>query len=194
MKTLTTLSALLALGLIVSCGGGGSSDPKPNPATGLAYTDPASGNYKLIKNTNLSNGPHLVLDLVGPASTNGNGFALFLSVDSTKAAWAKVSSSDAEYAQAGSVFTLGATPTILKAKVATNDIQVGISEKGNTTGKALNGTLCRVALDLNTAAGLTPGAAITLTADAAKNTVLLPAGSSPLTSSVTVAVGTLTAQ
>lgn len=195
MKTLTTLSALLTLGLLVSCGGGGGgSTPPPTPATGLSYTDPASGNFKLVKNTGLSTASHLVLDLVGPAAANGNGFALFLSVDSSKATWSKVASADVDYAQNGTVFTLGTGTTIFKAKVTGNDLQVGLSEKGNATGKALNGTLCRVALNLNTAAGLQPGAAISLTADATKNTVLYPAGTTPVTASVPVAVGTLTAQ
>lgn len=152
-----------------------------------------TGDYKLVKNTSLSSGSHLVLDLVGPAASNGNGFALFLTVDGAKATWAKVASTDADYAQNGTVFTLG-SPAIFKAKVSGGDLQVGLSEKGNTTGKALNGTLCRVALDLNTAAGLLPGAAIALSSPAGKNTVLLPAGSSNMTPTVTVAVGTLTAQ
>lgn len=190
MKKLTTLSALL-IGALMACGGGGSNPPPTPKATSLVYTDP-TGNFKLVKNASLSSGAHLVLDLVGPSSNNGNGVTAFLSVDSTKATWAKVASSDAQLVQNGTVFALGSAPQIIKAKVSGNDLQVGVSEKGNATGKALGGVLARVALDLQP--GLDVGTGIALSSDAAKCLVLQPSGSTPTTAAIAISVGTLTAQ
>ena len=59
----------------------------------LAYTDPTTGTYQLKKNAALSTATHLVLELVGPATT-GCGVSATFSADTTKVTWVNVSGAD----------------------------------------------------------------------------------------------------
>lgn len=201
MNTFRYVASALALGLLVACGGGKTPDPPkataPSTAARLVYTAPASGTYKLVRNEALSRDTHLVLDLAGPAGATGSGFALFMSLDSSKATWSKVQDSDTAMVQNGGVLDLGTTlPQILKASVSSDgsQIQAVVSEKGNAAAKPLNGTLLRVALDLKASTALTVGTSIDLKADAMRCQVLLPAGGASSLQTVTVSTGTLVAQ
>ncbi len=158
-------------------------------ASALAYTDPTTGTYLLKKNTTLSTATHLVLDLVGPATT-GCGITATFSADTTKVTWVNVAAADPAntFVQNGAAFTLGTAPQILKGKVAGNILQAAVSQKGTGSPVSLNVPLLRIALDLK--AGL-PTGAVTFTADAAKCQVL--DGSGAITG-ITVAVGTLSTQ
>lgn len=192
MTRISLIGSALVLGVLVSCGGGGGgSNQNTQPATAntLTYVDPTSGTFQLKKNTTLSTNTHLVLDLVGPASPTGTGVTVTMTVDASRASWGLVTASDAtSYAANGTVFNLGTTPQILKAKVSGGTLVATVAEKGLSTAKALNGPLLRVALDLKS--GITPGA-ITLTADAAKCQVLNGDGTlAPLA----LTPGTLSAQ
>ncbi len=161
----------------------------PPPATALAYTDPTTGTYRLVKNVGLSTSTHLVLDVTGVGSSaNGAGIAFTYTVDTTRATWAKVAGTDAEYIQAGDVFTLGNVPYGIKGKVATTTLTAGLGQKGLTSPApvALNGVLARVALDLKSGA---PTGTATLTAPKAQ----IIAADGTITT-VTVVPGTLSAQ
>lgn len=159
-------------------------------AATLAYTDPTTGTYLLKKNTTLSSGTHLVLELVGPAGTTGTGVSVAFSTDTTKVTWTNVAPGDAPstFVANGTALTLGVAPQILKAKVAGNSLQATVAQKGTGSPVSLNAPLLRVALDLKPSQ--TPGP-ITLSADSAKCQVLDGAGT---ISGITVTVGTLTAQ
>jgi hypothetical protein len=158
-------------------------------ATALAYTDPTTGTYQLKKNTTLSTATHLVLDLVGPATT-GCGVSATFSADTTKVTWVNVSGADPvnTFVANGTAFALGAAPQILKGKVAGNVLQAAVAQKGTGSPVALNAPLVRIALDLK--AGL-PTGTVTFSADATKCQVLDGAGT---LSTITVTVGTLATQ
>lgn len=159
-------------------------------AAGLAYTDPTTGTYKLMKNTASSTATHLVLDLVGPAATTGSGITATFSADTTKVTWVDVPAGGTTntLVQNGTAFSLGSAPQIIKGKVAGNVLQVAVAQKGTGTPVALNAPLLRIALDLKASQ---PAGTITFTADATKCQVLDGTGT---ITPITVAVGTLAAQ
>lgn len=196
MTKLLTGSTTLALAGLLACGGGGggASAPVPAPpptATGLAYTDPASGSYLLKKNTALSTATHLVLDLVGPASTMGSGVTATFSADITKVAWVNVAASDPAnaFVQNGTAFNLGASPQIIRGVVSGGSLQATVAQKGTASPVSLNAPLLRVALDLKASQ---PAGTIILNASATKCQVLDSTGT--IVSPIAVSVGTLTAQ
>ena len=159
--------------------------------TALAYTDPTTGIYKLVKNAALSTpGTHLVLDLVGPAATTGSGITATFSADTTKVTWVDVPAggTTTTFVQNGTAFTLGSAPQILKGKVTGNILQVTVAQKGTASPVALNVPLLRIALDLKPSL---PTGAVTFTADSAKCQLLDGTGT---ITPITVTVGTLTAQ
>ncbi len=183
MKRLAALP-LLAL-LACGGGGGGSTPPPPAPAPKLAYTDPTTGAYRLVRNAALSTDGHLVLNLVGPAGTQGRGLAFTLTAEAAKATWAKPEASDSDLV-APATFDLGAAPRIFKVKATGATLQAAFSQQGPAvSAKALDAPLALVALNLN------PGAkgTVTLTATQAQ---VLPASGSP--QDVVVSVGTLQIQ
>ena len=192
--------ATLALAGLFACGGSGggtapppASTPPPAPtATSLAYTDPTTGTYKLVKNA-ASSGSHLILDLMGPSTGTAMGVSVTLSADTTKVTWVDVPTggTTAVLMQNGAQFTLGIGTPIQKAKATGNVLQATVAQKNPTAAASLNGALLRVAFDLKPGLGLAQGTAITLSADAAKSQVLDGTGT---ISPITVAVGTLTAQ
>lgn len=170
--------------LFLACGGSDRTAPAPAPpapAPKLIYTDPAGGDYRLVRNASLSSDTHLVLDLVGPSGTLGRGLAFRLSVDAAKAAWTKPSASDADLL-APLILDLGSAPRILKTKVTGGTLETAFSQKGAAvSAKALNGVLARVALDPKT------GATGTLSLAAAQ-AQLLPENGAPV--GIAIAVGT----
>lgn len=186
--------SLLLAGLLACGGGGGGSTPAPTPtATALAYADPASGAYQLKKNTSLSSGTHLVLDLMGPATGTASGVTLTLNADTAKVTWVDVPAGGTAttLVQNGTQFNLGSGTPILKGKASGTTLQATVAQKAPTAAAPQNGVLLRVALDLKTTLALAQGTAITLTADGTKSQVLDGAGA---ISAITVSVGTLTAQ
>lgn len=159
---MTTMNAskaalsILALAALSACGGGGggtgTTTPPPPPKTiadHLDYTAPTSGTYILVKDAS-STPTHLVLDLLGPAGALTSGVGFYLSADSNKVTWAKVASGDAEYIQNGA-FNLGTGTQLIKSKVAGDQLQAGVYQKGATVAPVtLTSTtvLAKVALDL----------------------------------------------
>ena len=187
--------ATVSLAALFACGGGGgSSTPSPVPTTAasLAYTDPATGTYRLVKNAS-SSGSHLVLDLLGPSSGTAMGVSITLSADTTRVTWVDVPAggTTAALMKNGTQFNLGAGLPIQKAKATGNVLQATVAQKNPSPAVPLNGTLLQVALDLKSGLGLTPGTAITLSADGTKCQILDGAS---IISPITVTVGTLTAQ
>ncbi len=185
-------SAFLLLAALLACGGGSTPPPPPPPpATALAYTDPTTGTYKLVKNVS-SSGSHLVLDLVGPSTGTGSGVSITLSAD-PRVTWVDVppGGTTALLMQNGTQFTLGSGTPIQKAKATGGVLQVTVAQKAPTAAASLNGPLLRVAVDLKSGLGLAQGTTLAITADPAKCQVLDGTGA---ITPITVTVGTLTAQ
>ena len=187
LKTTRSLLAAIGLGALLACGGGGTSAPPKTIADTLAYTNPASGTYTLVKNTAKSTASHLVLDLVGPAgSLSGVGF--YLTADQIKVAWAPVDAGDAEKVKSACF-----TSTITTSKVSGDTLQAAVYQKG--TAAAITATtstvLASVALDLK--GGLSVGSGVTLTAPAGKALILNAPASPQGTTAIAINVGTLVA-
>ncbi len=188
MNTRILLPVLL--GTLLACGGGGGSKA-PATATSLAYADPVATSYLLKKNASLSTPGHLVLELWGPAGATGCGVTAAFTLGGTAASWHNVNAADAAgtYVANGTAFDLGPGAPILKAKVTGPVLAATVAEKGTSAPKALDKALLRLALDLHP--GLAPGAAATLTPDAARCKVLLADGT---LAPITIAVSGITAQ
>lgn len=191
-----TLLSASGIVLLLACSGGGgggiTTPPTPVYATSLDYTNPTGGTYRLVKNTLKSGTDKLVLDLEGPVSPSLSGVAFVLSVDSTRASWVKVDTTDAELVQNGAFTT---AQLVAKAKASGNELQAGLFHKGGT---ALQGTgtvvLGRVALSLKSGLNLPQNTTVTFSAVSNKAKLLNPAGASQAYAPVEVAMGALTAK
>jgi hypothetical protein len=158
-NTIYSSIASLSLLALAACGGGGKKpDPPPVPtfATSLDYTNPASGDFKLMKSTSESTATRLVLELHGPAQS-GRGVTFSFQVDASKVDFVKISSADPEYAQAvAGGFNLGEAPQLFKAVLdGNNTLRASIAQKGNPQGTPpgpaaidMNRPLAKVALQL----------------------------------------------
>lgn len=193
MRVLNQSLFVAALFVLVACGGGGGGNPPgPTPASRLVYTDPANPNtYRWLKDASLSTHTHLVLYLAAPAGVNLHGVGFHLSVDSAKASWAKVASSDSSYVQNGA-FVLGTGTQALAAKVTGATLQGGLYQKavGTTPVVSTGQPLARIAVDL--AAGTLPGS-VSLQQVSGKSLVLL-SGSTVTPGNLSLVFGTLQAQ
>lgn len=182
--------------VLCACGGGKSSPspPPPAPATRLVYANPAGipvSAYTWNKNTTLSQGPHLVLELYGPATAvTASGVVVTLTLDTTKASWGNPSGSSP--VANGHVFRSNPKgDPVVQGRITGGTLQAVVTERGVDSAKPMIGPLLQVALDLNT--GQTIGTVIALTADLARSKVLVPGASDP-SPMQDLRVGTLTAQ
>ncbi len=191
-NTICVILASLALASLLACGGGADATPAP-AATGMSYTDPTSGTYKLVKDPSSSD-THLVLNLVGPSTGTAMGVSLSLSADSAKVVWVDVPAGGTTSAlmKNGTQFSLGGGIPILKAKAVGGLLQATVAQKAPTVPSALNGTLLQVALELKPGAAIPVGTAIVISTNAAKCQVLTDTASNPTT--MAVSVGMLTAK
>jgi len=193
-----TLSGLAALGLagLLACGGGGgggNNNPTPPPpppgnnATMLVYTNPngATNEYR-FEVSGGNNTSTITLELHGPTSARARGINFGLAVDIAKARFRQVDGS--EYAGAGNVFELGSSPRLFKAVLDGGNLRVSMAQKGSAvSGKALNGTIATVSLQLQS--GTAKGSVRLESLNEAR--VLLENGNME---SIQVRVGSLTAQ
>lgn len=188
-----TLQATTTFTLSVTGAGGTTSSSTTvtvkTIADHLDYTNPTSGAYMLVKDA-ASTPTHLILNLMGPDGTPRSGVGFFLSADTTKVAWAKVSGSDPEYVKNG-VFNLGSGVQLLKSKVEAmpgnaTQLQAGVFQKGSTP-VVTTGILASVALDLKSNVSLG-----TVTFSAVSNKAVLTNGSAAPTP-IVISTGTLSA-
>lgn len=179
--------------LLMACGGGGgggtsSQPPQPSKATGLSYTDPVSGDFRLMKDSG-STSTKLILRLVGPANATGRGVAFTFMVDPALVDVVKVVDADGEYVQNGDAFVLGSSPRLLKGIKQNGTLRVTASQKGQGAARVLDATLVKLAVQFKAAAGLDVGAAIPISITGGQ---YLPAAGGPVP--MTVSPGSLKAQ
>lgn len=183
----TTTCAALGLTVLLACsGGGGGGGSTTNNAAALTYTDPTTGDYRLLRDAS-SSATHLVLNLVGPASTSLSGVGFYLTTESAKASWATVSGSEFV---GNTLFT----NYLMESKVTTDQLQAGIYQKNPEVAKTTGASsvLATVALDLKS--GVAAGTTIALAATPDKAIILDPPGASPSTTGITITVGSLVAE
>lgn len=146
-------SSLLLLSFAAACGGGGggggTTTPPPPPKTiadTLAYTDPSASGFRLIRNTGLSTASKLVLDVVGPASTTGQGMAFILSADQSKATWTNPPSAGTLVQNV--TFNLGSGTQAYIGKITGDQLQGAAFQKPGAAAVNLGQPLLRISLDL----------------------------------------------
>ncbi|MBI1752415.1 MAG: hypothetical protein HY014_06835 [Acidobacteria bacterium] len=192
-RTLTSaiLSCAFAgvLGLLTACGGGSSTPP--GPATKLHYTNPPASGFRLEVDPATNDTPHLVLNLVGPAGTTGQGAALFLTCDATKAVWASPGGAD-PFAKAGGALTLGPVALFKSKRQGAGDLEVGICQTGAPAANLGKAPIVSLALDLKPDGGLLSGTAVALAPTTGKASKYLDAQMAD--QPMALGVGTLTAQ
>ncbi|HJV89476.1 MAG TPA: hypothetical protein VJ623_04150 [Holophagaceae bacterium] len=181
MRMTTPFSLILTgftLTLALACGGGsGSSASAPAPtattATGLAYVDPTSGDWRLMKDA-ASTPNRLILNLVGPAGFKSRGVGFNL----VAPAGVKFKTFDNglpindlnvyELRAVGShdpVEPLALTGGLLPG----NKLSVGVYQKDRDRSAKDSGVpLCQIALALDTTQTLTSGTPFQLSIPKAK--------------------------
>jgi len=181
---------LLGAGLLagLACGGGSGGTPRSTtPATQLAYQQsPGAGSssWRLEQDPDpaRSSATHVLLDLLAPTGTSGQGFTVVLTTDPGNALWSQVDGTS--YAVQG----LFAAPLVSIASVSGSgaDLRIVFGQAPGAPVAYGTGPVLQVALDL--APGATLGD-VTLAASEAGN---LGASSPP--ELVTVSIGSLQAK
>jgi hypothetical protein len=168
----------------LGCGGGsgGGASRSATPATQLVYTAPGGSAWRLELDQAdpATTDKHLVLDLLAPAGTSGQGFTVVLSSDPGNAVWSKVDGTN--YA----VQSLFSAPLVNIASVSGGDLRIVFGQAPGTVVSYGANPVVKVALDL--AAGATVGDVV-LTASQGGNL-----GTSATPDQVTVSVGSLLAK
>ena len=127
---------------------------------------------------------HLVLNLVGPASTQLSGVGFYLSADQTKVTWTNVGTDK--------VASAAFSNTLQKTKVAGDVLQAGVYQKGSTAAVTTGASTVLAQVALNLKSSVTPGS-VTLSAPAGKAVIMNPPAVSQVNTAITITVGTLTA-
>lgn len=199
----------LALAVLTACGGSHtSSTPK---ATGLAYTNPSSADWRLVKDST-STSTHLVLNLVGSTSLKSRGVGFNLKADGSVTFG---TFTDGRHVKDGGVYELFNTdlgsgaagdPMLLNAGILKSGaLSVGIFQKDRrATVKDSAQPLLSIAIDFDdeTTGRLDTGTSIPLTIQKAR---IIPEdiGTTDYTwdtvskskmEDITIALGTLKAQ
>lgn len=177
--------ALLALAACSGGGGGGGGTPTPSKtiADTLAYTNPTGSGYLLVRNAS-STSSHLILDLVGPASSvSGVGFSL--SADQTKVTWSNVGSDKVN----GPLFS----NALVKTKLSGDVLQAGVYQKGTGAAVSTSSTsvLAQVAVDLKS--GIPVNTTVALSAVSGKAVIMNPPANPAVTTPITILAGSLVA-
>jgi hypothetical protein len=125
-------------------------DDGPSDATKLAYTNPASGDYRLEVKDGAGTDT-VTLALRGPSSVMARGMNFGLNLDTEKAGF--VEQAGKNFAKPGAVFDLGNDPKIFKAVLDGRNMRVSMAQKGNDVpAKALGGEIATVTVQLQSGA------------------------------------------
>jgi hypothetical protein len=140
---LPLLSAAAAL--LLACGGSSQVGPPPTVTPALAYTNPVSGRFRLVRNP-ASTDRHLVLDVTGPASVSGHGVALVLGLAGQGASWGKAGDAGLVHNLA---FDLSSGTPVQVGLAVSTALQAAVFQKpGLATAVPFGQGLFQVAVDL----------------------------------------------
>jgi hypothetical protein len=189
MRLRTLLWCIAAISAILGCGGGGgggSSTPPRSitPATQLVYpatvADTTSWRLELDP---ANTGTPLLLDVLAPTGTSGQGFTVVLSTDPANAVWSKIDQ-NGDYA----LQSLITNPkvNIASRSASGGDLRIVFGQTQGTPVSYGTSPVVQVALEL--ASGATVGDVV-LTASQGGNL-----GASATPDQVTVSVGSLLAK
>ena len=178
MKMKWGLFLLPAAVLLASLACGGAAGGAGAASSGFSFSaGGAATDWRLVQDS-ASTSTHLVLDLLAPTGTSGQGITLILTTDPTEATWGYVSGTS--YATQG-VYT---SPVVSIASAKGALLRILVGQGGGTAVSYGSTPVIQVALDL--ASGASAGA-VTLTATQAGHL-----GTSATPSSITVNPGSLT--
>ena len=188
MRPRTLLLCGAALLAALGCAGHSGGAPRSaTPASQLIYqasltADSSSWRLEQDPDGTRSSETHVLLDLLAPAGTSGQGFTVVLATDPANAVWSRV---DGTHYAVQSLFS-SPQVSIISVSNSGSDLRIVFGQAPGTPVPYGTGAVVQVALDL--APGATLGD-VTLTAENAGN---LGAGSPPVP--VTVAIGSLLAK
>lgn len=184
MRLRTLLWCVASLPAFLGCGGGGGgSTPSRSTTAANQLVYPASVADSTSWRLELdpaNTGTPLLLDVLAPAGTSGQGFTVVLSTDPANAVWSKIDGTN--YA----VQSLFSAPLVNIASVSGGDLRIVFGQAPGTAVSYGADPVVKVALDL--AAGATVGDVV-LTASQGGNL-----GASATPDQVTVSVGSLLAK
>ena len=175
MNWLPSLVPAAILLASLACGGGAGT--ASGPSSGFSFSAAsASAGWRLVQDA-ASTSTHIVLDLMAPSGTSGQGITLTLTTDTTEATWSYVSGTS--YA-AQAVYP---SPTVSLAKVSGASLRILVGQGGATPVSYGSTPVLQVALDEVSSAASGP---VALTASLAGHL-----GATATPSAITVATGSL---
>lgn len=136
LRYLLIMISTLTLPLMSACGGGGgggSSPTVPSTIMTLSSATPGSNSVYMVKNSSLSSGSVLAIDIKVDSVSNVFGAAFDIDFDSTKMTYSDYS--------AGSFLETGGHTVTYIATQAVNKLIVGVSRQSPSGGQSGSGTL-----------------------------------------------------
>jgi len=176
-RLLTLAFSGIVLATLTGCGGSSyptyTAPPGPVAASGLTYTDPAAGGWRLVKDAS-STSTRLVLDLVGPAGTMTRGVGFNIKAPAGLRFDTFSDGMGIHDLGAYNLVSAAANPgepvALTSALLPGNVLTVGIYQKGREQPAIDSGAapLCQVALKLDTTVGLHAGDPLALSVPKAR--------------------------
>lgn len=144
LRYMLIMSSILTLLMVTACGGGGGGNGPTSPSTTISFsgTNPGSNTVYMTKNSSLSSGNTLAIDVKVNNLSNVYGAAFDMDFDSSKMTYSSYVKGD---------FLGTVEPNVVLQSGGSNKLVVGVSKQGTATGATGSGTL--VTLKFNVTSG-----------------------------------------